>query len=130
MDKSAPGSINQTASGSKSDLASGYDRPVEIGPGVFWIGFYDRESGLHCNHYLIVDGDEAVVIDGGSRPDFPVVMMKILQTGVTPSSIKALVYQRYDPDLCGSIPNFVDIVGNKDLVIISDKHNHMFIRHY
>ena len=103
---------------------------VEIADGVYWVGFYDEQSGLHCNPYLIVDNDEAVVIDGGSRPDFATVMMKILQTGIVPSQIIALLYQHYDPDLCGSIPNFEDIIKRKDLKIISDSANLMFIRHY
>lgn len=107
-----------------------YNLPVEIAPGVFWVGFYDRPSGLHCNPYLIVDNDEAVVIDGGSRPDFPVVMMKILQSGIAPSNIKALIYHHYDPDLAGSIQIFENIIGDPDLQIISDKENNMFIRHY
>jgi len=71
-----------------------------------------------------------VLIDGGSRPDFPTVMMKILQTGVSPKQIRALVYQHYDPDLCGSIPNFEDMIAREDLEIISARPNHMFIRHY
>ena len=103
---------------------------VEIAEGIYWIGFYDEQSGLHCNPYLIVDHDEAVVIDGGSRPDFATVMMKILQTGIAPNQIIALLYQHYDPDLCGSIPNFEDIIKRKDLRIISDSANLMFIRHY
>jgi len=107
-----------------------YEGAVEIAPGVFWVGFYDAPSGLHCNPYLIVDGDEAVVIDGGSRPDFATVMLKILQTGILPRQIKALIYQHYDPDLCGSIPNFEDAIGHKDLQIISASENMMFIRHY
>lgn len=107
-----------------------YDRPVEIAENVFWIGFFDRQSGLHCNPYLIIDGDEAVVIDGGSRPDFPTVMMKILQTGISPKKIKALIYQHYDPDLCGSIPNFEDMIKRDDLKLISATENFMFIRHY
>lgn len=107
-----------------------YARPVEIADGVFWVGFFDRQSGLHCNPYLIVDGDEAVVIDGGSRPDFPTVMMKILQTGISPKKIKALIYQHYDPDLCGSIPNFEDMINRQDLQLISAMENFMFIRHY
>ncbi len=107
-----------------------YERPVKIAEDVWWVGFFDRDTGLHCNPYLIMDGGEAVVIDGGSRPDFPTVMMKILQTGLDPSSIKALVYHHYDPDLCGSIPNFEDIIGRPDLLLISDVSNHMFIRHY
>ncbi|PKN75042.1 MAG: hypothetical protein CVU52_06350 [Deltaproteobacteria bacterium HGW-Deltaproteobacteria-10] len=107
-----------------------YDYPVQIGEGIYWIGFYDKESGLHCNPYIIVDGEEAVVIDGGSRPDFPVVLMKILRTGVAPSSIVALIYNHYDPDLVGSVHNFESIIDRKDLKIISDASNNMFIRHY
>lgn len=110
--------------------AEEYGHPIPIADGVYWIGFYDRPSGLHCNPYLIVDHDEAVVIDGGSRPDFPVVMMKILRTGITPSAISAMIYQHYDPDLCGSLPNFEDIIDNRELQIISDQENNMFIRHY
>jgi flavorubredoxin len=106
------------------------ERAVEIAPGTHWVGFYDAQSGLHCNPFLIVDGEEAVVIDGGSRPDFPTVMMKILQTGIHPGQIKALVYQHYDPDLCASLPNFEDIIGRGDLQIISAAANNMFIRHY
>jgi flavorubredoxin len=107
-----------------------YNRPVEIASGVFWVGFFDPNSGLHCNPYLIVEGDEAIVIDGGSRPEFATVMMKILQTGIAPSSIKALIYQHYDPDLCASLPNFEDLIDRSDLVTISDQENNIFIRHY
>ncbi len=107
-----------------------YERAVEIAPGTHWVGFYDAQSGLHCNPFLVVDGEEAVVIDGGSRPDFPTVMMKILQTGIHPGQIRALVYQHYDPDLCASLPNFEDIIGRGDLQIISAAANNMFIRHY
>jgi flavorubredoxin len=103
---------------------------VEIADGIYWIGFFDEQAGLHCNPYLIIDNDEAVVIDGGSRPDFATVMMKILQTGIAPNQIIALLYQHYDPDLCGSIPNFEDIIKRNDLRIISDSSNLMFIRHY
>ena len=103
---------------------------VEIADGVYWVGFYDEQAGLHCNPYLIIDNDEAMVIDGGSRPDFATVMMKILQTGIAPNKICALLYQHYDPDLCGSIPNFEDIIKRDDLRIISDSANLMFIRHY
>ena len=107
-----------------------YENPIEIAEGIYWVGFYDAQSGLHCNPYLIIDNDEVVVIDGGSRPDFATVMMKILQAGVAPQQIKALIYQHYDPDLCGSIPNFEDIIKRNDLKILSASENLMFIRHY
>ncbi|MFC1551602.1 MBL fold metallo-hydrolase [Candidatus Latescibacterota bacterium] len=107
-----------------------YDRPIQIAEGVYWVGFYDREAKLHCNPYLIIEGDEAVLIDSGSRPDFSTVMMKVLQTGVDPHQIKALIYHHPDPDLCGNIPNFEDLIDRDDLILISDKQNIPFIRHY
>ena len=112
------------------NLRNDYEGVVEIENGVYWVGFYDKQAGLHCNPYLIIDNDEALVIDGGSRPDFATVMMKILQTGIAPDQIVALLYQHYDPDLCGSIPNFESLIKNKDLQIISASENLMFIRHY
>lgn len=104
--------------------------PIEIAEGIFWVGFYDEVYGLQCNPYLVVDGDEAVLIDGGSRPDFSTVMMKILQTGVDTSRISRLIYQHYDPDLCGSIPNLEDIIKNPDLRILSHRENNHFIKYY
>jgi len=112
------------------NLNLNYDRPIRIAEGIYWVGFYDAQSKLRCNPYLIIDGDEAVILDSGSRPDFPVVMMKVLQTGVNPKNIKALIYHHYDPDLCGNIPNFEDIIDRDDLMIVSDHQNNIFIRHY
>ena len=107
-----------------------YDEPIELNNGVYWIGFLDNEHSLQCNPYIIIEGDEAVVIDSGSRPDFSKIMMKILQIGVDPSNITRLIYHHYDPDLCGGISNFEEIIGNKNLKIISHEMNNVFIKHY
>ena len=107
-----------------------YDRPVKIAEGVFWVGFRDENTNLFCNPYLIIEDEEAVLIDSGSRTDFAVVMMKILQTGIDPGQIVALIYQHYDPDLCGSMSNFIDMCGNPDLKVFSEQGNKLFISHY
>ena len=107
-----------------------YEHPIEIADGIHWVGFHEKTSNLHCNPYLIVGGRQAVVIDAGSRPDFAVVMMKILQTGVSPQDIAALIYQHPDPDLCGSMSNMVDICRNADLQILSDPGNNVFLSYY
>ena len=93
--------------------------PVKIADGIFWVGYADENRGLHCNPYLIVEGEEAVLIDGGNRDDFSTVMLKILRTGLTPSQITRLIYQHYDPDLCGSLPQLEAIINNDALRIIS-----------
>lgn len=56
--------------------------PVSIADGIYWVGYSDDNRGLHCNPYLIIEGDEAVLIDGGNRDDFSTVMLKILRTGL------------------------------------------------
>ena len=105
-------------------------RPIEIAPSIYLVNFHDTKSNMYCNPYLIVEGHEAVLIDGGSRRHFPTVIMKILQTGVVPGSILALVYQHYDPDVCGSILHLEDIIGRDDLKVISEDPDAAFVRHY
>jgi flavorubredoxin len=114
----------------KENVDLDYEEPIEIAEGIYWGGFYDEDFSLYCNPYLITEGDEAIVIDGGSRTDFSTVMMKILQTGLLPSNIQNLIYHHYDPDLCGSIPDFEEIIDNDNLSIILHKENNTFIKYY
>ncbi len=107
-----------------------YDRPIQVAEGIYWVGFRDEKTHLTCNPYLVVQDDKAVLIDSGSRTDFAVVMMKILQAGIDPQQIVGLIYQHYDPDLCGSVPNFIDMCENPDLKVISEKNNNVFISYY
>jgi flavorubredoxin len=107
-----------------------YSRPVPVAEGIYWVGYYDDTAGMQCNPYVITEGDEAVIIDGGSRPDFSSVMMKIIDIGIDCRSIRWLIYTHYDPDLCGSIPSFEHLIGNPDLEIISQKENNIFIKYY
>jgi flavorubredoxin len=107
-----------------------YDDPIEIADGVYWVGFKDEDAGLHCNPYLIVDNDEAVLIDSGSRSHFSTVMLKIMRTGLNPKNIVRLIYQHYDPDLCGNIPHMEAMIDNANLKIISQHENNHFICYY
>lgn len=104
--------------------------PIEIAEGVYWLGYTNNNAGLHCNPYLIREGDEAELIDGGSRDDFSAVMLKVLRTGLQPSQIKRLIYQHYDPDLCGNLPQLEALINTKELRIISHSENNVFIHYY
>jgi flavorubredoxin len=107
-----------------------YERPIEIADHVYWVGFHEKASNFHCNPYLVVGDGQAVLIDAGSRPDFAVVMMKVLQTGISPEQIAALIYHHPDPDLCGSMSNMVDICANPELMILSEPDNNIFLSYY
>ncbi len=103
---------------------------IEIKEGVYWVGFADLDAGLHCNPYLIVDHDEAVLLDSGSRNDFSTVMLKVLRTGINPNNIQRLIYHHYDPDLCSNIPHMEALIQNPNLQIISHTENNIFINYY
>jgi len=107
-----------------------YESFIEIADGVYWVGFADEHAGFHCNPYLIVDNDEAVLIDSGGRNDFSTVMLKIMRTGTNPKNITRLIYQHYDPDLCGNIPHMEAMIDNENLKIISQRENIVFIKYY
>jgi flavorubredoxin len=107
-----------------------YNEPIEIAEGVFWVGFADTFAGLHCNPYLIVDKQEAVLLDSGSRNDFSTVMLKTMRAGVAPNQICRLIYHHYDPDLCANIPHMEALIHSKDLKIISHYENNLFINYY
>lgn len=107
-----------------------YSTAIEIADGVYWVGFADEQNNLHCNPYLIMDHGEAVLIDGGSRNDFSTVMLKVMCTGTSPDRIQRLIYQHYDPDLCGNLPHLEAIIQNPELKIISHRENNIFIKYY
>jgi len=107
-----------------------YNDYIEIADGIYWVGFVDNKAGFHCNPYLITDNNEAVLIDGGSRDEFSTVMLKIIRTGTNPRNITRLIYQHYDPDLCGNVPHLEAVIGSRELKIISHCENNIFINYY
>ena len=79
--------------------------PQEIAPNVFWVGATHQAAPLNCNPYLLIDDNEAVLIDPGSPLDFPEVL-KNVQSLVPLSQIKYIILQHQDPDFCAATPLF------------------------
>lgn len=81
------------------------NKPIAIADNIFWVGINDQVNGLHCSPYLIIDGDEGVLIDPGSPLDFEGVLANV--TSLIPlEKIKYIILQHQDPDLCASTPLF------------------------
>jgi len=77
----------------------------EIAPGIYWVGGSGQDGGLHCNPYLIVDDEEAVLIDPGSVLDFEYVFANVCHI-VPLEKIKYVILHHQDPDFCSSVPLF------------------------
>ena len=56
---------------------------------IYWIGMPD-EDAFRCNTYLIVDGDEALLIDPGSILHYEYVLQRVGNI-IAPSKIKGMV---------------------------------------
>ncbi len=86
-----------------------YDDPIEIADKIFWIGYNVKEAYFRTNPYLILDGEEAVLIDPGSEMHFGFVIDKIEKVADV-KKVRHIILQHQDPDLCGSAKKFEEIV--------------------
>jgi len=78
---------------------------TEFYDNIFWVGDTEQVNALHCNPYLLRDGDEAVLFDPGSSLDFEKVFQNV--TDLTPlEKIKHVILSHQDPDLCSAVPLF------------------------
>lgn len=80
-------------------------RTAKIADGIYWVGGSEQDGGLHCNPYLIVENDEAVLIDPGSVLDFEAVFENVCSL-VPLENIKYCILHHQDPDFCSSVPLF------------------------
>lgn len=78
---------------------------VDLGNGIHWIGICDTINELHCNPYIIIDNDEAVLIDPGSAIDFNHVLENV-KSLVPIENIRHFILHHQDPDLCSAVPLF------------------------
>ncbi|WKY46183.1 diguanylate cyclase [Eubacteriaceae bacterium ES2] len=88
---------------------------VELKPHIFWVGKHDKESGLNCNPYLIIDQNEAVLFDAGSVLDFDAVFENVLSL-IPLEKLKYIVLHHQDPDLCSAVPLFEKAGANFQIV--------------
>lgn len=106
-----------------------YDNSIAITRDIHWVGFFDEEASLHCNPYLIIDDNEAVLIDPGSIPHFSIVMRKVIDL-INPEDISLIIASHQDPDVAGNLAVVEDVIGRADLKIAAHSNTVRLIRHY
>ncbi|MBI5178481.1 MAG: hypothetical protein HZA04_04405 [Nitrospinae bacterium] len=106
--------------------------PIEIAPGVFHLGVQDRPNSFNNIPYLIVDGNDAVLIDPGSaKKEFFDVVLGKLQKALNGDlkKIKHIIVQHQDPDLCAAIP-LVEPYCSPDLTVHAPLESKVLVQHY
>ncbi|MEA1917390.1 MAG: hypothetical protein U9N42_07650 [Campylobacterota bacterium] len=84
-----------------------YDNAVAITRDIYWVGFEEKKTNLHCNPYILIDENEVVFFDTGSIPDFPIIMRKVLEV-VNPQTISLIVSSHQDPDVSSHVKLIVE----------------------
>lgn len=103
---------------------------IEIVSGVFHLGVEDKRNSFANIPYLLVDGDEGVLIDPGSaRPEFFSVVLKKVHQVIDPRKIKHMIVQHQDPDLCAALPIFEKIAA-PDVKIWAPLEAQVLVQHY
>ncbi|MGB5823886.1 MAG: diguanylate cyclase [Proteocatella sp.] len=100
---------------------------MELKKGIFWVGADLQYEGLQCNPYLIVDGDEAILIDPGSVLDFKYVFKNVTEI-ISLDKIKYVVLHHQDPDLCSSVTLFEE--KGARFKVITHWRTHLLTNYY
>ena len=106
-----------------------YDNAVSVLREIYWVGYEEKYTNLHCNSYILIDEEEVVFFDPGSIPDFPIIMRKVLEV-IDFEKISLIVASHQDPDVCGNMAIVEDIVDNSKLKIAAHSNTARLITHY
>lgn len=93
---------------------------------VYWLGI-DEDTAFRCNVYMIVDGDQAVVVDPGNRLYFETVKEKVAKV-IDPEKVIALILCHQDPDVSASIIDWYKF--NENIKIITSARTNVLLPHY
>jgi len=93
---------------------------------VYWLGIQE-ESAFRCNTYLITDGDQAIVVDPGSRGWFPTVKAQVARL-LPPERVSGLILCHQDPDVAASLPDWLEL--NPDLTVFSSPRTQVLLPYY
>lgn len=91
------------------------EKIIELKKDIYWIGGGSQQGSLHCNPYLIIDGDEGILIDPGSVLDFEEVLEN-LKSIIPLEKVKYCILHHQDPDFCSSVPLFEKAGANFKIV--------------
>lgn len=93
---------------------------------IYWVGI-SNITAFRCNVYLIIDGDEAIVIDPGSRSFFLQVQSNIEKL-IPLSNVTGLILCHQDPDVAASMVDWLTF--NPKIQIISSNRTNVLLPHY
>ncbi len=107
-----------------------YDKPTPLYQddqhAVYWLGI-PEDSAFRCNTYLIVDGQEAIIVDPGGYGSFDFVKNRVAQI-VSPDKVAALIVCHQDPDVAASMTNWLKL--DPKIKIVTSVRTNILLPYY
>lgn len=98
-----------------------------LGNGIHWVGLRDKDP-FHLNPYLIIDGDDAVLLDPGGLMTAAAVFARVKGL-IDPKKIRYIVAHHQDPDVCSAVNFFRPHVA-PDCKIVCHSRMSVLIKHF
>ncbi len=105
------------------------EKPIEIAPHVWWVGYVIPDDPFQCHVYLIENGDESILIDPGSKITWEVTRDKILQI-IPLQNIKYIICHHQDPDITSCIEDLLKEIGTQNRCIVTHWRTKALLKHY
>lgn len=88
------------------------EKPHPVTADIWWVGCVDETSGQSQNPYLLIDGDEAVLINPGScAARFHQLVCTKVAALIPPERISHIVVHHNDPQRCAALPQAEKYAG-------------------
>jgi len=104
-------------------------KSVMITDRIVWVGRVLPDDDFQCHAYLILNGNQSVLIDPGSIVTIEVTKQKI-QEHISLNDIKFIVCQHQDPDITSCIGGLEREINRDDLQIVSHSRAFALLKHY
>jgi glyoxylase-like metal-dependent hydrolase (beta-lactamase superfamily II) len=99
---------------------------VDLGDGIYWVGV-DTQDAFRCNPYLIVDGDEAVLVEPGGMLSAAAVIQRVAQL-VELEQVRYIIAHHQDPDVISAI-NALRTLVHPECQVVCHSRMSVLIRH-
>lgn len=93
---------------------------------IYWLGI-PEDTAFRCNAYLIVNHNEAIIVDPGSRPFFEFVKKRVEEI-IPLQQVKGMILCHQDPDVAGSMIDWIEILP--DIKVISSDRTNVLLPHF
>jgi methyl-accepting chemotaxis protein/flavorubredoxin len=99
----------------------------DLGDGIYWVGV-DTQDAFRCNPYLIVDGDEAVLIDPGGLLSAEGVIARVSEV-INTQKIRYIIAHHQDPDVISAV-NALRKLVDPNCVVVCHSRMSVLIKHF